>query len=417
MTLFLVLAAAMVLAALIPILRPLLAKPGASASRRLEVGTLQRDLDDLRRRRDEGGITAKEFEQARTKLALGMLDGLDPPPIETPAMNARGNLISALAIAVLVPATAVALYWKLGASELLTTQPLVAGATGEAPAPGSVPPVEELLGRVVARLQENPEDVRGWELLARSYLQTGRFAEAQEAYSKLYELVGERPDVMVGYAEAMARAGDGDLSGRPLELIESALRMDADNQQGLWLAGLAAVQGGDRERARSHWQRLLALQQPGSESEAALKTHLAELDAAGPDPASPTVAESAAPPGSAEQAGASVLASVSLDPGLRDQVEADDTLFIYARVPDGPRVPVALARHRASELPIAVRLDDSMAMLPQLKLSNFADVEVVARISKSGQAAQQSGDLIGTSGAIAVGSAEQVTITISQVIP
>jgi cytochrome c-type biogenesis protein CcmH len=418
MSTFVFLAAAMVVAALALVLRPLLAKPGAVGNQRLSVKRAQDSLVDLRRSHDEGSLSAEEFEVARARLALELLDAVNPAIEQADSRNTRVNLISAAAIAVLVPVSAITLYWNLGASELLSPDPLVADAGTTAANADPAPSVEVLLEKVVTRLEENPEDIEGWEILARSYLQTGRFADARDAYARLYALVGDRPDVMVGYAESMARAADGDLSGRPQELLEAVLRLDSGNQQALWLAGLASVQRGDKESAKNHWQQLLDLQEPGSESATTLKTHIAELDTE--DTASPARPVAQAPTAASNEAalnGAWLQASVSLDPSLQNQVNGDDTLFVYARVPNGPRMPVALARHTVSELPLSVRLDDSMAMMPQLKLSNFADVEVVARISKSGQATPQSGDLIGSSGEVAVGTEESIDVTISKIVP
>ena len=151
---------------------------------------------------------------------------------------------------------------------------------------------------------------------------------------------------------------------------------------------------------------------PGSEEARNIVGSLAEAEARG-EVSAPAASADTSPAG--PSAAAAIRGVVRLDPKLAAQVKPDDTLFIFARAENGPPMPLAVVRRRAAELPIEFTLDDSLAMLPSMKLSNFPRVVVGARISRSGNAMPQSGDLQGSAGAVNVAAAGRVEITINSV--
>jgi cytochrome c-type biogenesis protein CcmH len=255
-------------------------------------------------------------------------------------------------------------------------------------------------------MKANPDDAEGWLMLGKSYKYMEQYPKAADAFANAYRLMGERPDVMLLYAEALAFAADKNLAGKPSDLIFKALALEPENPNGLWLAGLAKVQQGDTGGAAALWRKLEASLPEGSGARKEMQQIIAELpggpQASAGEPQTPPVAAAASK---------SVTVEVSLAPELRPSASPGDTVFIYAQALSGPKMPLAILRKQVSELPVKVTLDDSLAMMPAMKLSNFGEVKLLARISKSGQAVSQPGDLIGTVENAAVsGSGYQIVI-------
>jgi cytochrome c-type biogenesis protein CcmH len=158
----------------------------------------------------------------------------------------------------------------------------------------------------------------------------------------------------------------------------------------LWLGGMAKVQQGDVVTAIKLWKKLVALLPPGSESQQEIQALLAKIESEQPKVAAqPEATQKANVPGVA------IDVQVSLAPELQKSASPGDTVFIYAQALSGPKMPLAIVRKQVSDLPLTVSLNDTMAMMPNMKLSNFPKVKLLARISKSGNAVSQPGDLIG----------------------
>jgi cytochrome c-type biogenesis protein CcmI len=209
-------------------------------------------------------------------------------------------------------------------------------------------------------------------------------------------------DRLADEAEAIAMAAGGRFAGEPARKLDAALALDARHVKALALGGVAAFEAGDRERAKALWTRLLAVLPPEAPLAQAIRERM------GGD----------APPAAATAQGAGAISGeLALDPRLAARVAPDDKLFIVARPAQGSRVPLAVSVRRAAELPLSFTLDDSMAMAPQAKLSTHdGEVIVVARISKSGQAMPQAGDLAGESAPVRPG-AKGVRLVIERVQP
>jgi cytochrome c-type biogenesis protein CcmH len=241
------------------------------------------------------------------------------------------------------------------------------------------------------RLKKNPDDAKGWIMLGRSYTQMEQFPKASEAFANAYRLSGDQVDVMLQYAEVLALANNKNMAGKPSELITKALELEPENMNALWLGGMMKAQQKDREGAVALWQKLKSLLPPAAvEAKKEIETLLVDMgvqpEAANSDP---SVAEAN------KATGVSIAIEVSLAPQLQASVNPGDTVFVYAQALSGPKMPLAIVRKQVSELPIKVNLDDSMAMMPAMKLSSFAKVKLLARISKSGNAMTQPGDLVG----------------------
>jgi cytochrome c-type biogenesis protein CcmH len=209
------------------------------------------------------------------------------------------------------------------------------------------------------------------------------------------------------------------LRGKPTELINKALKIDPDSMKGLALAGSAAMERGDFAAAIKHWERLRSLLPADSEDARMIEGGLAEArqmlsHIKGGKP--PAMLEQIAPPAQAVASGKErITGKVVLGDNLKGKYSPDDTVFVLARAAEGPKMPLAILRKQVRDLPLTFELDDSMAMQPQMKLSAFDQVVVVARISKSGTAMPEAGDAQGMSQALKPGT-KGVNLKIDQMV-
>ncbi len=369
-------------------------------------------------------LTPEQYTQAQQELDKTLLQEYqESRPL---AQQARA-IWTAIVIAISIPVLAVGSYWKLGAPQLLVAETPTTNPTH--PEEGHLPDnFDEMVNKLAARLQQQPDDAKGWYMLARSYSALKRYQEAAQAYNQVLTRVGEKdPQLLTDFAEALALANEGKLTGQPTILLTAALELDPNYQQALWLAGFAAAQKQDYLAAIDYWQRFLK-QLPANEVEArqALEKQIADarqLAQTQDEEASPsTTTTPAATISSSSNSAVATTATqlkveVRLDPTLQAKVKPTDTVFIYARASQGPPMPLAIVKKSASELPTQVTLDDSMAMVPAMKLSNFQEITVLARISSSGLATPQPGDLQGQVSQVNVTKPNKVEIVINEIVP
>jgi cytochrome c-type biogenesis protein CcmH len=334
-----------------------------------------------------------------------------------------------IALSVIIPLAAVGLYLKLGTPQAVSPQMASSEtaspqANGEAPHGTSFDKIRQMAEKLAERLKQQPNDGQGWAMLARSYRVLGQFKESSEAYEKAIKLVPGDAQLLADYADALAMAQGQSLEGEPMRLVEQALKIDPNNLKALALAGTAAFDGKNYKLAVGYWQKAVKLSPPDSEFTQSLQSGLQEAQALAEGKTPPqnlpnimpeqaNQAEAAAPVGAAA---AAISGKVSLSPTLAAKVSPEDTVFIYARAESGPPMPLAILRKKASELPVSFTLDDNSAMSPNMRLSNFAKVTVMARVSKTGNAMPQSGDLEGKVGPIA-NNTSNVSIKVDRVIP
>ncbi len=278
----------------------------------------------------------------------------------------------------------------------------------------------EMIKALSARLEQNPNDGKGWAMLARSYAVMGRYNEALLAYEKAANLIKTDPVLLVDYADVLALVNGKNLQGKPLELIQSALVIDPTNIKGLNLIGTAAFQAGDYTHAVGYWEKLLQLLPPDSPNAKQINTSIANARAqemgkgeAGKRPPQPLPAQGEEQPATS---GAQISGVVSLNPALAGKVSPTDTVFVFAKAVSGPPMPLAVIRAQVKDLPQKFILNDSMAMMPAMKLSNFKEVMISAKISKSGNATPQSGDLRGEVASVKVGT-DNVQLVIDKIVP
>jgi cytochrome c-type biogenesis protein CcmH len=269
-----------------------------------------------------------------------------------------------------------------------------------------------MVADLAARLEKEPDNVNGWVVLARSYAVMNRHGDAVKAYERVIQLVPNDPDLLADYADALAVTMGGNLSGKPLELAKRALAADPTHWKALALVGTEAFNRKDYKTAIAYWEKLKATAPPGSPIAQSIDSSIAEARELG------GIKGAAAPPPvvAAAPVGGRVAGKVDLSPALKAKVAPTDTVFVFARAAEGPRMPLAIVRKQVRDLPIEFALDDSMAMAPNMKLSSFAEVVVGARVSRSGNATPQSGDLEGLSRPVKVG-ATGIAVVIDSALP
>lgn len=375
-------------------------------------------LAELEQEQSKGNFDEAEFETAKQELEMILLDDLQTPPTESAtAGEQKFGRHAAIATALLVPMLTAALYWQLGAPQFIDMPKAVAAEAGPHGSQDSaeLPSVDEMVARLAERLEKEPDDAEGWFTLGRTYMSMQRYQESAAALEKVHALVGDHPTIMLSLADALAMSNAGLMRGRPAELVHKSLAMAPENPTALWLAGMAAEEEGQYNQAIDYWRQLepLLFDKPQSLLEVRQLIASAEKQLNGSATAASAATPTEATPGSA----IALQVEVKLDAALADKVADDDTIFIYAKAEAGPPMPLAAVRKKASDLPLRITLDDTMAMTPQMKLSSFDKVIVGARISRSGNAMKQSGDLIGELSGVSVERTEAVTVIINQITP
>ena len=427
MIVFWVVAALLIAAALLFLLPPLAQKKSETTKlQRKEINVLlfKDQVAELESDLSSGTITQDQFDQAKHDLERSLLEdvsGDEPAPAAASKFEGLGNK-SAIAVAVFVPVAAILLYLQLGSGDagLRPEEAQLAQRTE-----GHEGTLEEQIRKLQDHLQTNPDDIEGWTMLARSYYFLKNYQAASETFNRVASLTNETdPNVLADYADALAMAQGRNMQGRPYELVKKALVVEPFHQKALWLAGTAAYQTQDYAAALQYWEKLITLFPEGTDGHNQMLRNIAEIKQLMGQELDPEMIaklqaqqqgeqQSTAPSGG--NGNSSVSGRVSLDPALAASVSPGDTLFIFARAANGPRMPLAILKKQVSDLPLDFVMDDSHAMNPQMKLSGFSDVVVSARISKTGNAMPQTGDLEGTSAVVKVG-AQGLNILINNTI-
>jgi len=256
-------------------------------------------------------------------------------------------------------------------------------------------------------------------MLARSYNILKRYREAETAYENVLRLGGENAGLLTDYADAMVMANGGRFTDKAGALLTRALELDPGNVKGLWLAGHWKKQSGMYAEAIGYWQKAALLLPDDGQDKLVITRQIQQAQqqlgiAAGTGSQEATSTANVKSDNSSN--GIALQVQVSLDPALVTKTSPGDTVFIFARAAQGPRMPLAIVRKQVRELPVTVVLDDSMAMAPGMMLSGFQEVTVGARISKSGNAMAQSGDLQGSKSPVRPADSASLDIVIDSII-
>ncbi len=436
MSMFLVGMVGLIVLALAMVLPSLLRrKPGvantatAVDARRVNLQVLREQLATLEADLSAGSIDAEQYRQSRIDIERRALDE-EQSAEQSVAAPIRATR-TAVVVGLLIPVFAVLLYAALGQPQAVERR-VAAAPQGEV----TMPEIEAMVDRLAKRLesQTTPQegDLQGWTMLANSYAVMQRFPEASKAYARARALSPDNAQLLADHADVLAMLQNQSVEGEPGRLVMRALQIDPKNLKALTMAGSWAFERRDYANAVQYWSQAQPMAPAGSDFAAGLANSLQQARAAAAQAGQTPVAESsrankAQPQAEAGNAGKKPLPSgnagathvsgeVQVTPVLAKRIRPGDTLFVFARATDGPRMPLAIVRSPATGLPFTFTLDDSSAMAPQFRISGFKQVIVGARISSSGDATPRSGDLMGQIGPVDVGAGKLV-LMIDSVVP
>lgn len=330
----------------------------------------------------EGRISPEEFERRQAELHLLLLQSA---PGGTSRFDARWLLV------LLVPAIAALVYWGFAAlDERGKTAPVeefskLPGLESKSQA-NSGGDLNTVVKRLADKMANDPQNGDGWLLLAKTYGELRRYGEAADAYAKAAAVLPADATLFADWADAHVMSQERRWDEAARKIIKRALAADPKHLKSLALAGSEAFDRGDYKAAIDFWKRMKAAAPPDSMDSKLADANIAEAVA---------LQSGKKPAAAAPVPDLSMVAGVlTLDPKLRSKVGAQDTVFVTAKSPDGSGPPLAVKRFKGADLPIEFQLDDSAAIMPGRVISQFAEVQVSAKVSKTGDAGPQKGDII-----------------------
>ncbi len=440
MTIFWILIAGLAGLALLFVIPPLLSRRAPTVETnqdQLNLDIFRQQLIELEADMEAGKLEKGQYQDARHDLERELLHDVQGQGAPSAPAAPGTAPMTALFLALALPAFAIGLYLAIGDSAIIPRLEGVAGETAQATGHGAADAqqaasLEIMVERLAARMEENPDQLEGWLMLGRTYVALDQPDKGAAALARALALAPQNPEIMINLAQAQATATNGQLGGRPAELIAAALVIDPKHATGRWLNGLVAYQAGEFPLAVKRWEALALDLDAADEDATELRQFIADArEQGGLPPASTPTPPAVAPvattaaaspaanakPAPAADQGAAIQVSVTLAEPLKSKVDANQSLFVYAKAASGPPMPLAVKRLWVADLPITVTLDDSLAMTPEMRLSSFPQVIVGARISASGQAVPQSGDLEGELGPLATAETPSLQLFIDRVRP
>ena len=432
--------AGLLLVAVAFLVMPLFRTQDESGDNRREqnIQIVREQMAELESSVERAEVESDDYHARRAELEQALYLDVDGDAEQIRNKASTTSRVSAGFVMLFVPISALAFYLYLGSPQ---APQMIEEARNNPPAEiplkaDGTPDVEKLVASLHDKLRKSPANAEGWYMLGRSYMMMQQFDGAVEAYDNLNKLQPNEPDVMLMLADALSMQQGGQMAGRPEALINEALVAAPENTTALWLSGMALEQQEKYQEAFDRWTVLRPLLEDIPQEQEQLDILInrvkAKLEGDKPVDTAAEVAESSvpAPAAKADSAttdevakaateaattqGAQVTLNVGLSDALREQAAPEDSVFIYAKAQTGPPMPLAAKRLQVKDLPATVILDDSMAMMPQFTLSAFDTLIVGARVSKSGNAVGQDGDLYTEQEQVAHG--DTVTLSIDSVL-
>ena len=391
---FLIPAFLLLVIVLLLVLKPLLfSKSIESSSRRQMNATIyQEELEKLAADKAAGRIDAQEYEMSHAEMRQRLFQDAQVED-DKATMGSPKKVIIALCVFVVLLSSALYLY--LGNA--------VQVAQRNEQKPMTQAGVEQMVADFALKMEKDPDNLKGWAMLARSYRILGRNEDAAKAYARAGNFINDDPELLAEYADVLVGTTNGSFKGKPLELIQQALKLDPNNLLALWLSGTAAYMNENYSAAIQIWEKLSKLLPPGSDEARAIAASIEDARSKGGAIVSPPTL------------GKTISGQVELSAELKSKVKPGDMLMVIARQP-GERMPVAVLKVPAQQFPMSFVLDDSLAMNPNKRISQLSEVTIEVRISKTGMAKAEAGDLISAVQTVKLGSAK-VSILVNQVYP
>lgn len=396
MTSFLIPALLLLILVLVLLLRPFFfpAKESATSRRQMNAAIYREELDKLEADRLSGAVDAASYGQAHAEMRQRLFQDTDEADDQAVLGSPKKTIIGICIFVVLLSA---GFYFFLGDASRI--------AEKNAERPMTQESVEKMVAEFAAKMEKEPNNLQGWAMLARSYRILGRNAEAEKAYARAGSFVDADPQLLADYADVLAANANGNFAGKPLQLINKALALDPNNLLALWLSGTAAFNAQNYKAAVQSWEKLAKQLPAESDETLAITASIAEARSKG------GLAPASAPVISDK----GVSGQIDIAPDLKSKIKAGDVLMVIARKP-GERMPVAVLKTPVTTFPMGFVLNDALAMSPNALLSQLPQVLLEVRISKTGMAMPESGDLISTPQTIKVGTTN-ARLKIDQVRP
>jgi cytochrome c-type biogenesis protein CcmH len=373
-------------------------------------------LAELEAEHAAGRLDSAVFEQARDELEKGLLLDMEATETATPQTSRKHGGLTLVALAVMTPLLAVGLYLELGAPQHVDVAgPGVAidnphASEQQPPAPS----MDEMLTMLQEKSQQEPDNPEVWFMLGRVQAAAGNYQQAAGAYEKLVELSDRHPVSLIVLADVLAMTQQGRVSGRPYQLVQEALEQDPQNVTALWLAGKAESEQRQYAAAIDYWQRALQGVSDQQETQNELR---ALIEQARDQAAAAGIELPAAQPDVTTSSGPRVTVNVMVSSSLMAQLEPDDVLYIFARDTSGSPMPLAAIRRSVRDLPVSVVIDDSALLRPGTSLQQLGEIDVAARVSRSGQPAAQSGDIESTVLRVSPAEGKEVDLLLDRLVP
>ena len=392
MTSFLIPAFLLLVLVLLLLLRPFMfpAKVEATSRRQMNAAIYREELEKLEAERSAGSINGADYEIAHAEMRQRLFQDTNE---EDDRSVMGSSKITVVGLCIFVSVLSVGFYFSLGDATRIADQGAQQPMTQEG--------VEKMVSEFAAKMEKDPTNLKGWVMLARSYRILGRNEDAARAYERAGNFIDSDPQLLADYADVLAANANGNFAGKPLKLINQALSLDPNNLMALWLSGTASYSTGNYKAAVQTWEKLAQQLPPGTEEARSIAESIADARTKGG-------LSSKAVVGNKEISG-----KIEISAELKSKVKSGDIVMVIARKP-GERMPVAVLRTSAAEFPMNFALTDALAMNPSAPLSQIAEASIEVRISKTGMAKPEPGDLISAPQTVKVG-ASNVRLVIDQV--
>ncbi len=396
MTSFLIPAFLLLVLVLLLLLRPFIfpAKSKATSRRQMNATIYREELDKLEVEHQSGAITSTDYEIAHAEMRQRLFqDTIEEDDREVAGSTKK----TAIGLCLFIVLLSSALYFSLG--------DVVRVAQKNSERPVTQEGVEKMVAEFAIKMEKDPTNLKGWAMLARSYRILGRNEDAAKAYARAGNFIDSDPQLLADYADVLASNANGSFTGKPMQLINQALKLDPNNLMALWLAGTASYNSGNYKVAVQTWEKL-AKQIPSDTDEArAIQGSIAEARSKGGLATTATTL--------AASSGKEISGKIEISSELKSKIKPGDIVMVIARKP-GERMPVAVLKMPASNFPMSFALNDALAMNPSAPLSQLSEASIEVRISKTGMAKPEAGDLISLAQTIKVG-ANNVRLLVDQV--
>ena len=392
MTSFLISALLLLILVLLFLLRPFFfaGKVPATSRRQMNTSIYRDELDKLELERTSGSIDEEAYELGHAEMRQRLFQDTNEEDDQAVLGSSKKTVIG---LCIFIFALSSGFYFFLGDAPQVAQQKLDQPMTQES--------VEKMVSEFALKMEKEPENLKGWAMLARSYQILGRYDEAAKAFGRAGSFVDSDPQLLADYADVLVSNANGNFSGKPLQLINKALKLDPNNLLALWLSGTVAFNAGNYLAAVQSWESLQKLLPPQSDEARSIGASIAQAQSKGKLIASTPISKQA------------VSGTVEISPALKAKVKSTDIVMVIARKP-GERMPVAVLKVGVSDFPMRFEINDALAMNPNSLFSQLVEVSIEVRISKSGMAMPEPGDLISTPQTIKVGSSN-IRLLVNQV--